>query len=33
MLAKEYAQALSDRLGPELFRPVPIRALWLAAHG
>jgi fatty acid desaturase len=32
MLARHYADALSDQLPPELFRPVPSRALWLPVH-
>jgi len=32
MLAKEYADAISDRLCPDMFRPVPGRALWLPVH-
>ena len=33
MLAKQYADALSDRLYPDLFRPVPGRVLRLPVHG
>ncbi len=33
MLAREYADALSDRLTPEMFRPEPSRACWLPVHG
>lgn len=33
MLPKQYADALSDRLSPDMFRPVPGRAWWLPVHG
>lgn len=33
MLAKEYADALRDRLPPELFHPAAGRAWWLLLHG
>ena len=33
MLVTHYAEALSGRLPPALFRPVASRALWLTAHG
>ncbi len=32
MLPKEYADALRDRLSPEMFRPVPGRVLWMPIH-
>lgn len=32
MQSKQYADALSDRLPPDVFRPVPGRALWLLVH-
>jgi fatty acid desaturase len=32
MEAKQYADALSDRLSPEIFKPVPGRAWWLPVH-
>ncbi len=33
MLPKQYADALSGRLSPEVFRPVPGRAWWLLVYG
>jgi fatty acid desaturase len=33
MLPKQYADALSGRLSPEMFRPVPGRAWWLPLYG
>ncbi|HEY6305016.1 MAG TPA: acyl-CoA desaturase [Candidatus Angelobacter sp.] len=33
MLPKQYADALSGRLSPDMFRPVPSRLLWLPVYG
>src|SRR5262245_24619019 len=33
MLAKQYADALSDRLPADVFRPLPRRVWWLLLHG